>query len=117
MPVSRGKPSGVAAVILAAGAVLAGFATASCCALPILLGAMGLGSLGLFHVAVIAAPHRTLLLVVGGAAILLAAALLWRQRPDRCEPGSICARPPVRIATAIFLLLAVALLIAGYVYV
>ena len=111
------KPSGAGAVVLAAGGVLAGLATASCCALPILLGTLGLGSAGLFRLAVIAAPHRTVLLVIGGAAIATAAVLLWRQKTEVCEPGALCAKPGVRITTAIGLVIGVVLLIAGYLYV
>jgi hypothetical protein len=59
----RRKPSGTGAVILAAGGVIAGLATASCCALPILLGSLGLGSAWLFRLTVAAAPRRTALLV------------------------------------------------------
>lgn len=114
---SRRKPSGTGAVVLAAGGLLAGLATASCCAIPILLGSLGLGSAGLFRLAVIAAPHRIALLVIGAVAIAAAAVLLWRQRTDACEPGAVCAKPAVRIATAIGLIVSVILLIAGYIYV
>ena len=114
---SRRKPTGAGAVVLAAGGLLAGLATASCCALPILLGTLGLGSAGLFHLAVIAAPHRTTLLIIGAAAIVAAAVLLWRQKTNVCEPGALCAKPGVRITTAIGLVIGVALLIAGYIYV
>lgn len=114
---SRRKPTGAGAVVFAAGGLLAGLATASCCALPILLGTLGLGSAGLFHLAVIAAPHRTALLIIGAAAIATAAVLLWRQKAAVCEPGALCAKPGVRITTAIGLVVGVALLIAGYIYV
>ena len=114
---SRRKPTGAGAVVFAAGGLLAGLATASCCALPILLGTLGLGSAGLFHLAVIAAPHRAALLIIGAAAIATAAVLLWRQKAAVCEPGALCAKPGVRITTAIGLVVGVALLIAGYIYV
>ena len=105
------------AVVLATGGLLAGLATASCCALPILLGTLGLGSAGLFRLAVFAAPHRPALLVIGAAAIATAAMLLWRQKTEVCEPGALCAKPAVRITTAIGLVIGVVLLIAGYIYV
>ncbi len=111
------KPTGAGAVVLAAGGLLAGLATASCCALPILLGTLGLGSAGLFHLAVLAASHRTALLIIGAAAIVAAAVLLWRQKADVCVPGALCAKPGVRITTAIGLVIGVVLLIAGYIYV
>ena len=114
---SRAKPTGAAAVMLAVGGVLAGLATASCCALPILLGTLGLGSASLFRLAVVAAPHRIALLVIGGLAIAGAAVLLWRQRTSVCAPGSWCAKPGVRIVTSIGLVIGVLLLVAGYIYV
>jgi mercuric ion transport protein len=114
---SRRRPSGAGAVVLAAGGLLAGLATASCCAIPILLGTLGLGSAGLFRLAVVAAPHRTALLVIGAVAIASAGVLLWRQRVDVCKPGAVCAKPVVRIATAVGLIVGVILLIAGYIYV
>lgn len=113
----RKKPTGAGAVLLAAGGILAGLATASCCALPILLGMLGLGSAWLFKLAVVAAPHRTALLVTGGLAIAAASVLLLRQRTHVCEPDAFCAKPTARIITAIGLVVGVALLVAGYVYV
>ena len=46
------------ALLLAAGGLAAAFGAASCCALPMLLGFLGLGSAWLVSVAWIAAPHR-----------------------------------------------------------
>ena len=112
-----GKPRGTGAVVLTAGGLLAGFAAASCCALPLLLGTLGFGSAWLFGVSAMAAPHRTLILIVGGAALVLGAVLWWRQRTAVCEPGAWCARPGIRILTLIGLVIGVMLLVAGYVYV
>lgn len=114
---SRRKPTGVGAVVFAAGALVAGLATASCCALPIVLGILGLGSTWLFRLAVVTAPHRTVLLIVGAVSIATAAVLLWRQRTEVCEPDALCAKPGVRITTSIGLFIAIVLLIAGYIYV
>jgi mercuric ion transport protein len=111
------KPNGAGPVVLAAGGLIAGLATASCCALPLLLASLGLGSAWLFRLAVLAAPHRTALLFVGAAAIVAAALLLWRQRTQVCEPGALCAKPGVRITTIFGLVLGLILLIAGYRYV
>lgn len=113
----RRKPTGAGAVLLATGGLLAGLATASCCALPILLGTFGVGSAWLFRLAVLAAPHRTALLIAGAAAIAMAAVLLWRQRTQVCEPGALCSKPAVRITTSIGLVIGVILLVAGYIYV
>src|SRR5712691_1829311 len=46
------------ALLLAAGGFAAAFGAASCCALPMLIGSVGLGSAWLVTVAWIAAPHR-----------------------------------------------------------
>ena len=115
-PSSR-KPTGAGPVVLAAGGLLAGLATASCCALPLLLATLGFGSASLFHLAVVAAPHRTALLVIGALAIAAAAVVLWRQRTEVCEPGALCAKPAARITTAIALVVGALLLVAGYIYV
>lgn len=114
---SRGKSRGTGAVVLTAGGLLAGFAAAACCALPLLLGTLGLGSAWLFSVAVVAAPHRTAILVVGGVSLALGAVLWWRQRSEVCEPDAWCARPAVRLLTLIGLVMGVMLLVAGYHYV
>ena len=114
---SRGRPRGTGAVVLTAGGLLAGFAAASCCALPLLLGTLGLGSAGLFMVAAVAAPHRTAILIVGRMALAIAAALWWRQPAGVCEPGALCAKPWVRILTGIGLVIGVMSCVAGYVYV
>ena len=114
---SRGKPRGTGAVVLTAGGLLAGFAAAACCALPLLLGTLGLGSAWLFGVATVAAPHRRAILIVGGMALAIAAVLWWRQRTNVCEPGAWCAKPGVRILTLIGLVIGAMLLVAGYIYV
>jgi mercuric ion transport protein len=114
---SRRRPTGAGTVMLAAAGLLAGLATASCCALPILLASLGLGSAWLFRLAVVAAPHRTALLIIGAAAIATAALLLLRRRTQVCETGALCAKPGVQIITSIGLAIGVILLVAGYVYV
>jgi mercuric ion transport protein len=114
---SRKKPSGIVAVMLTAGGLVAGLAAAACCALPLLLATVGLGSAWLFRIAVFTAPHRTAVLIVGGAAIGIAALLLWRQKASACEPGAWCVRPGVRAITFIGLVVGMMLLVAGYIYV
>ena len=52
------------ALLLAAGGLTAAFGAASCCALPLLLGSLGLGSAWLVTVAWFAAPHRLDLVAV-----------------------------------------------------
>src|ERR1700730_3873487 len=77
------------ALLLAAGGLAAAFGAASCCALPVLLGSLGLGSAWLLAVAWFAAPHRPALLMaaivclVGGGGLFL-----WRRRAAACAPGA-----------------------------
>ena len=51
------------ALMLAAGGLAAAFGAASCCALPLLLGSLGLSSAWLVAVAWLAVPHRIALLI------------------------------------------------------
>jgi len=85
------------ALLLALGGVAAAFGAASCCALPLLLGSLGLGSAWLVAVAWIAAPHRVALLtaalvcLIGGGVILA-----WHRRTvATCAPGTICGNRAV----------------------
>src|SRR5712671_2983378 len=80
------------ALLLAAGGLAAAFGAASCCALPLLLGSVGLGSAWLVTVAWLAAPHRIALLIaavvflVGGGGTFL-----WRRR-RACTTGVSLSR-------------------------
>jgi mercuric ion transport protein len=113
----RQRPAkGVGAIFLTASGIAAAFAVASCCALPIILGGLGIGTAWLFGLAVFAAPHRTLLLGIGALALGAAAVAMWRQRSAVCEPGAWCGRPAVRLTTGIGLILGILLLVAGYEY-
>jgi mercuric ion transport protein len=108
--------TGAGAVFLTASGFVAAFAVASCCALPIILSGLGIGTAWLFGFAALAAPHRTLLLGIGAVALGGAAVAMWRQRSAVCEPGAWCARPAVRLTTGIGLILGILLLVAGYEY-
>src|SRR5258706_16207383 len=73
-------PRNISALLLAAGGVAAAFGAASCCALPLLLGSLGLGTAWLVTVAWLAAPHRIVLLAI--AIVCLAGGggvMLWRR--------------------------------------
>jgi mercuric ion transport protein len=61
-PASRRRASGAA--LLTLGGLAAAFGLASCCALPLLLTTLGLGTAWLSVVAVMAAPHRGVLTVI-----------------------------------------------------
>lgn len=68
---------------LAMGALLAAFGVASCCALPVALAALGIGSAGLFAIAVLVGPYQLHVLAASVICLLGAAVLMWRQRRAR----------------------------------
>ena len=117
----RGAPSpaqGRGAVLLTAGGLVAAFSVASCCGLPFVLATLGLGTAWLYGIAVLAAPHRTILLAAAGMFLLGGAFLMWRQWKTAvaCRPGGICTRPAVRGLTMAGLLAGFILLYLGYAY-
>jgi mercuric ion transport protein len=106
------------AELLTFGGLAAAFGLASCCALPLLLTTLGLGTAWLTGVAVMAEPHRGVLLAIGALCLLGGAVLLWRQQraATTCGPDGACTPPWVRAATLVGLLIGVGLLWAGYTY-
>ena len=106
------------ALLLAAGALAAAFGAASCCALPLLLGSVGLGSAWLVAVAWFAAPHRVALLaiaivcLVSGAGVLL----LQRYRSAVCAPGAACGRPATTGLVTGVLSVGAMLVVLGFLY-
>jgi mercuric ion transport protein len=103
------------ALLLAAGGLAAAFGAASCCALPMLLSAIGIGSAGLAGIALLAAPYQPWLLLAAAACVLVGGGLLWRSRAAACPPGTVCERPGVRLVTMLTLTLAAILALLGYV--
>jgi mercuric ion transport protein len=115
---ARKLPNGYAPVLLTLGGLAAAFGVASCCALPMLLAGVGLGSAWLATIAAASTSHRELLM--GAAALCLTGGVgfLWRQsRPGICAPGSVCARPSIRLLTLVGLMAGFVLLYLGYTYV
>ena len=112
------RQSGMAAILLTVTGFTAAFGVASCCALPLILSGLGIGSAGLAGIALIAAPHRTLLLIVSAACLGGGAVFIWRQRETsaRCIDG-VCSQPIVRNSTAAGLITGSVLLVLGYLYV
>ena len=106
------------AVLLAAGGFAAAFGAASCCALPLLLGSLGLGSTWLVAVAWIAAPHRVALLGFATSCLVAAGGLLlWgRRRAAAYPPGTSCGRPALTAFASGVLSLAGVLIVLGFVY-
>ncbi len=90
----RTTASETAATLLVAGGLISAFGASSCCALPVLLGSLGVGSVWLGSLALLAGPHRAALLaaavicLAGGAGVLL-----WRRRAaSACAPQAVCGR-------------------------
>jgi len=81
------------ALMLAAGGLAAAFGAASCCALPLLLGPLGLGSAWLVAVAWLAAPHRIALLIA--AVVCVCSALAG------CSLGVAGLLPVCRVSRAV----------------
>jgi mercuric ion transport protein len=117
--VARRPANGSGAVLITLGGLAAAFGVASCCAIPLLLTTIGVGTAWLGGVALLAAPHRGLLLIVGALCLIGGAGLLWRQQRTAatCEPGAPCTPPVVRALTLVGLLIGAVLLWAGYAYV
>jgi len=112
-------PKASGAAILTLGGLAAAFGVAACCALPLLMISLGVGTAWLGGIASVAAPNRTLLLVLATLALAGGAVLLWRQQrhATKCGPDGVCTPPAVRVLTLVGLIVGVVLLVAGYRYV
>lgn len=106
---SRSRAAGAAPALFTLGGVSAAFGLAACCALPMALASLGLGTAWLGGVALYASLHRPIFLVVAILGLLGGVALL----------GFYRRRVPVamRWLTAMGLLLGFVLLYFGYRYV
>jgi len=112
---SQSEPAGTA--LLTVAGLAAAFGAASCCGLPLVLGALGIGTAWLSDLAVITAPNRVLLLAIGTAGLVGGGLLLWRlSRPAACMPGSLCTKPAFRGTMLVGLVLGMALLYLGFAY-
>jgi len=119
-PTSRSRFSpfgGAGATLLAAAGLAAGFGAASCCAIPLLLGGIGLGRAWLASLAMVAGPYRSLLLAAATICVLGGGLLLWRgQTANACAADAACNRSPVMRATFVTLSLAIVLTALGFVF-
>ena len=104
--------------LLVAGGLVSAFGAASCCALPVLLGSLGLASAWLGSLALLAGPHRPALLAA--AVICLVAGgggLLQRRRAaTTCAPGAVCGRPMPSALITGGLTLGAILTVLGFVF-
>lgn len=105
------------ALLLALGGLAAAFGAASCCALPLLLGSLGLGSAWLVTVAWIAAPHRLALLAAAASCLIVAGGIFVRRRQvAACTPGISCGRPTTTALLICVISLGAILAVLGYLY-
>jgi mercuric ion transport protein len=120
--VDAGPPTaplnGSGSALLMLGGLAAAFGVAACCALPLLMISLGLGTAWLGGIASVAAPIRSALLVVAALALAGGAFLLWRQQryAATCGPHGVRTPPAVRVLTLVGLSLGIVLLVAGYLY-
>lgn len=106
----------VGALLLGAGGVAAAFGAASCCALPLLLGSLGLGSAWLATAAWLAAPHRLALLAVAVVGLAAGGLLFWGgRRMTVCGTGA-CRSPATTAGMAALLSLGTVLVVLGWFY-
>src|SRR5262245_55269447 len=92
---------------LATGALLAAFGVASCCALPVALGVLGIGSAGLLGIAAMVGPYQLPVFVAAVICLFGAALLTWRQRRARaCGAARPCRRPILDRITYVAVVLA-----------
>lgn len=115
---ARRRPKGVGAASLVLGGIAAAFGVAACCALPIVLAALGIGAAWLGGIGAAAAPYRIPLLTVAALSLMAGAVLLLRQQRAAalCGPEGVCTPAAMRLATFAGLLLGSALLWLGYRY-
>ena len=116
-PEERETTKETGALLLAIGGLAAAFGAASCCAIPMLLGSLGLGSAWLAGVAIVAAPHRIALITAAAVCLVGAGAgLAWYRRALTCAPGTACDNSAITPLIIGFISLGAALAIAGYLY-
>lgn len=108
-PAEAGRDA--AKITLATGALLAAIGVASCCALPVALAALGIGSAGLFAIAALVGPYQLHALAAAVICLLGAAVLMWRQRrAQACGAAGPSRRLILDRVTQVALVLAFGLL-------
>jgi len=95
----------------AAGALLAAFGVASCCALPLALGTLGVGSAALVGIAVLVGPYQIQVLAAAVVCLFGAAFVMVRQRRAMtCGRAEAVTRPLLGWFAVVAIALAIALL-------
>lgn len=110
-PLRQAPRRAVGPAVLAAGGIAAAFGAASCCAIPMLLGGIGLGSLGSALFMPVLAPFQPYLLAAALGCLAAGGVLMWRRQA--C--GS-CGTRTTTTLTVIGLVFGLALLVLGLAY-
>ncbi len=105
------------ATLLTGAGLLAAFGAASCCALPLGLAMVGLGSAWLLPLAVLTVPYQLYLVVLAAVCLIAGNVLLWRRESIACAAGAFCERPVIRAMTMVALALGGILAVLGYIFV
>ncbi len=85
---AAGRTREIGTSVLTLGGLAAAFGAASCCALPMTLGLVGLGSGWLFQVALVAGPYQSALLWIALVCVGVGLALAhWRRPAVVCATG------------------------------
>lgn len=100
------------------GGIAAAFGAAACCALPLALASVGVGSAWLGSIAPIVGPYRTPLLVLASVLLFAAAIrLVWQFRQARaCPTDAACGSSTYRALTAAGIVIGVVLLAGAFLY-
>ena len=88
----RDDTKSTGAVALATGGVASAFSLAACCAIPLFLAGVGIGSAWLAPIVSVSQPHTGVLTAFSLVTLIGSVALVWRGSGS-CEPGSLRARP------------------------
>lgn len=111
----RDKIKSTGALALAASGAAAAFSLAACCAIPILLAALGIGASWLVPLVSATMPYTELLTAFSLAALLGSVFLVWRAGRT-CQPGDLCARPLFRWSVIVAVAIGGALLVLSKIY-
>ncbi|MDE2167014.1 MAG: mercuric reductase [Alphaproteobacteria bacterium] len=96
---------------LAASGAAAAFGAASCCAIPMLLGGIGLGGLGSAIFMPVLAPYQSYLIAAAAVCLVAGGGLLWWRNACACRDARA-----LTAVTLIGLVLGAALLVLGLSY-
>ena len=105
------------ATLLTGAGLVAAFGAASCCALPLGLAMVGIGSAWLVPLAVLTFPYQSYLVLLAASSLIAGGVLLWRREAVVCANGAFCERPVGRAVTMVALALGAVLAVLGYMFV